>query len=92
MSSANTADVHTDLAGGGLLAGAAVAVPTATVAGATNASVEGDVTAPGGVIVQATSANRATSEVLLLAIGGLGAAAVNASSASITAAAATWRR
>ena len=85
----NHALAHTDVAAGGAIA-AFGEVPTASVEGGTTASVEGNVTAgAAGVTVQATSTNTALVEVLMVTIGGLGAAAINVADAEITSTAVT---
>ncbi|MDQ0612685.1 hypothetical protein QF046_000326 [Microbacterium sp. W4I4] len=88
--STNVATVTTGMGAGGALFGVSVSVPSALVGGATTASVQGDVTAgAAGVEVGATSHNSATTDVLIVSIGGLGAAAVNVADARITSAAST---
>ena len=88
--SSNLVEVETNVGAGGALFGVAVTVPSATLAGATTASMDGDITAAaGGVLVEATSNNRATVDVTVLALGGLGGAAVNVAHAEITSAAVT---
>src|SRR5215203_4846896 len=88
--SGNSALAHTDVGAGGAVSGLGVTVPTSKVGGGTTASVEGNVSAgTGGVLVQATSANSATTEVLMVTIGGLGGAAINVSHAEIASSAVT---
>ncbi|TAM91272.1 MAG: hypothetical protein EPN43_04655, partial [Jatrophihabitans sp.] len=81
--SANTALTNTQMGSGGGLFGVSVNVPNSAVAGATNASVDGDVTAT-GLSVKSTGGNTATTTAILVSVGGLAGVAADVSQATIT--------